>query len=100
MYWLSVGTNITTTISIWYFTWLHRKTVLKYIKTGNHGAHSEKVLILLLESGVIHIAFQILYGMLLYVSQDLCTLSFAWKLLAAILETIAASVVVFIMNSL
>ncbi|ESK87814.1 hypothetical protein Moror_15341 [Moniliophthora roreri MCA 2997] len=86
-------TNIATTASIWYYTWLHWRAVRGYIDAGNRQARSEKVLVLVLESGIIYTAITIISGILLILTDHLCNRSFAWRLAAAIIDVLAASIV-------
>ncbi|KAK7047553.1 hypothetical protein VNI00_006321, partial [Paramarasmius palmivorus] len=52
----SVVTNVATNASIGYYTWLHRKAVQEYLDAGNHRARNEKILALILETGMIYVA--------------------------------------------
>ncbi|ESK85312.1 hypothetical protein Moror_11012, partial [Moniliophthora roreri MCA 2997] len=90
---LTIGTNIAITASIWHYAWLHWKAVHEYLEAGNRHAHSEKTLVLVLESGVIYIIIQIIFVTLLLLTNNMCNRSFAWRLAAAIIEITAISLV-------
>ncbi|KAG7090488.1 hypothetical protein E1B28_009602 [Marasmius oreades] len=51
---LSMVTNITGTAVIGYQTWSYRRVVKKYLHNCRHRARAEKLLVMLLDSGVIY----------------------------------------------
>ncbi|KAG7087411.1 hypothetical protein E1B28_013379 [Marasmius oreades] len=53
-YALSMLTNVAGTAVIGYQTWSYRRAVKKYLQNCRHQARAEKILVILLESGVIY----------------------------------------------
>ncbi|KAL0060117.1 hypothetical protein AAF712_013089 [Marasmius tenuissimus] len=59
-YILSMLTNIAGTSVIGYTTWCYRKAISKYLNNCRHQARAEKVMVLLVESGVLYTSLWII----------------------------------------
>ncbi|KAJ8092310.1 hypothetical protein PM082_023913 [Marasmius tenuissimus] len=88
-YSLSLVTNIAGTIAIGVQVWLYKKNIRVYLTTYK-GGHTEKILVLLLESGVI---YSLVWVVQLVVVRDILTPTLGGKVVQQILKAANAQLV-------
>ncbi|KAL0567983.1 hypothetical protein V5O48_014011 [Marasmius crinis-equi] len=81
-YSLSMATNLSGTIAIGYKVWFYRKNIGSYLSKCGQQARAEKILILLLESGVI---YSIIWVSLEHLSSDINLDLTIWKMVQLVI---------------
>ncbi|ESK86916.1 hypothetical protein Moror_3402 [Moniliophthora roreri MCA 2997] len=89
---LSAGTNILSTIATGYKVWLHRKTVKHFFTQPNNQSQGEKILVLILETGVVYSLVWVVGGVLSFSTLNVQETT-TWSHISSMVDTAGRGIV-------